>query len=64
MQGSNRFRRTVRRLLLVGAAGLLPAFLMRCDKAALNLQEGFFEGLGLAISASIAESGLDAFDGV
>ena len=43
MKRSSRF---LRWLLIVGAAGVLPAFVMRCDKAALNFQRGLFEGLG------------------
>jgi len=33
-------------LLVVGAAGVLPAFILDCDKAALNFQRGFLQGLG------------------
>ncbi len=32
--------------MVVGAAGLLPAFILNCDKAALQLQRGFLQGLG------------------
>ena len=39
-------RRFVRSLMIFAAAGFLPAFVMRCDKAALNLQRGFWQGLG------------------
>lgn len=42
--------RVVYRLVQLAACGLLPAFVMRCDKAALNFQRGFFEGLGLWLS--------------
>lgn len=34
------------RLFLVLGVGILPAFIMRCDRAALNFQRGFFQGLG------------------
>jgi len=34
------------RLLMVGLVGVLPAFIMRCDKAALNFQRGLMQGLG------------------
>ena len=34
------------RLLMVGLVGVLPAFVMRCDKAALNFQRGLMQGLG------------------
>lgn len=42
----NRSSRLFRWILIVGAAGALPAFVMRCDKAALNFQRGLFQGLG------------------
>ena len=38
--------RFLRWLLVVGAAGVLPAFILDCDKAALNFQRGFLQGLG------------------
>lgn len=38
--------RVIRWIMLAFSAGLMPAFVMRCDKAALNLQRGFFWGLG------------------
>ena len=43
MKRSSRF---LRWFLIVGAAGVLPAFIMRCDKAALNFQRGLFITLG------------------
>ncbi|MFQ5493966.1 MAG: hypothetical protein ACE5EX_01160 [Phycisphaerae bacterium] len=43
MHRSSRFTRW---LLVVGLAGLMPAVVMRCDKAALNFQRGLFLGLG------------------
>ena len=33
-------------LLLIALSGFLPGVIMRCDKAALNFQRGFWEGLG------------------
>ncbi len=42
----NRRGRVVRWLVIVGMSGILPGFIMRCDKAALNFQRAFFEGLG------------------
>jgi len=42
----NRRGRIVRWLVIVGMSGILPAVVMRCDKAALNFQRAFFEGLG------------------
>ncbi len=37
-------------MLLVAMSGFLPAFFLKCDKAALNLQRGFFQGLGDSFS--------------
>jgi len=37
-------------MLLVAMSGFLPAFLLQCDKAALNLQRGFWQGLGDSFS--------------
>lgn len=42
----NRYRRMLRWLSIVAVAGLLPAFILRCDKAALNFQRGLLQGLG------------------
>jgi|GEM_PF-2236091 len=42
----NRRSRVVRWLVILGMSGILPAFFMRCDKAALNFQRGLFIGLG------------------
>ena len=50
MKGSYRFSRSFRWMLLVAMSGFLPAFFLKCDKAALNLQRGFFQGLGDSIS--------------
>ena len=49
---------TVRWLLMVAATGVLPAFVMRCDKAALNFQRGLFEGLGMNASDMLVDQGL------
>ena len=38
--------RLVRWLMIVSAAGIMPAFILRCDKAALNFQRGLMQGLG------------------
>ncbi len=43
-----RYRKKL--LLLVAVCGLLPAWLLQCDKAALNLQRGFWWGLGNNLS--------------
>ena len=41
-----RTRGLVRWLMVVGAAGFVPAFILDCDKAALNFQRGMLEQLG------------------
>jgi len=38
---------------LVFACGLLPAFFLQCDKAGLNIQRGFWQGLGFNLSTLI-----------
>ncbi len=50
MKGSYRFSVSLRWMLLVAMSGFLPAFLLQCDKAALNLQRGFWQGLGDSFS--------------
>ncbi len=50
MRVSYRFSRSFRWLLFVAMSGFLPAFLLKCDKAALNLQRGFWQGLGDSFS--------------
>ena len=45
-QVMNRRGRIMRWLVIVGMSGILPGFVMRCDKAALNFQRGLFQGLG------------------
>lgn len=42
----NRRSRVVRWLMIIGVSGIMPAVIMRCDKAALNFQRGLFIGLG------------------
>lgn len=41
-----RRNRLCRWLMLVSTAGMLPAFLLNCDSAALNFQRGLWQGLG------------------
>lgn len=41
-------------LLLAGS--LLPAFFLQCDKAALNFQRGFWQGLGDSVSNLLSDS--------
>ncbi len=50
MKAPFRSSRVARWLILMGMCGLLPAFFLQCDKAALNLQRGFFWGLGQDLS--------------
>lgn len=42
----NRRTRLVRWLAVGLASGALPAFILNCDKAALNFQRGLLQGLG------------------
>ncbi len=58
MRSNQKWTRSARRVLTVLALGFLPAFVMRCDKAALNFQRGFFEGLGFNVSAALIDAGL------
>ena len=53
-----RAKKTMFRWIVVCVAGVLPALVMRCDKAALNLQRGFFQGLGLSLSDTLVDQGL------
>lgn len=58
-----RTGRFVRWMMIVGASGVLPAFIMRCDKAALNLQRSFFEELGEFAAGLVVDSDFLGFDG-
>ena len=53
-----RKRNRLFRWLVVCAVGVLPGFVMRCDKAALNLQRGFMQGLGVSLSDALVDQGL------
>ncbi len=53
-----RKRNRLFRWLVVCSVGVLPAVVMRCDKAALNVQRAFFEGLGFALSDALLEEGI------
>lgn len=55
MNGRSRMSRLVRWALVVSMTGLLPAFVLRCDKAALNFQRGLTQGLGFELSEALAE---------
>lgn len=63
MRALSRFERVVRWVFVVAAAGVAPAFVMRCDKAALNFQRGLYEGLGASLSEVLVDSGLGNPDG-
>lgn len=54
----NRAHRLFRWLVIAGASGLLTGFVMRCDKTALNFQEGLAEGFGQEVSGWIADQTL------
>ncbi len=62
MKTSSKFQRAVRWVFVVTAAGMAPAVVMRCDKAALNFQRGLYEGLGLSMSEALVESGFMTLD--
>ena len=49
-----RYRRKLACLALVCA--LAPAWFLSCNKAALNLQRGFWQGLGFQISDIVAQT--------
>jgi hypothetical protein len=53
-----RAKKTMFRWIVICGVGVLPTLVMRCDKAALNLQRGFFQGLGLSLSDTLVEQGL------
>ena len=55
MYGRTWTSRTVRWVMVVGASGVLPAFVMRCDKATLNFQKGLTQGLGFEVSELIVD---------
>ncbi len=53
-----RTNRIVRWVVLVGASGMLPAFVLNCDKAALQLQRGFLFGLGEQTAGLVLDASL------
>ncbi len=55
MYGRTWTSRTARWAMVVGASGVLPAFVMRCDKATLNFQKGLTQGLGFEVSELIVD---------
>jgi hypothetical protein len=59
MNGESRWSRIVRWAMVVGASGLLPAFVLRCDKASLNFQRGLTQGLGHEVSEILADQILE-----
>lgn len=56
-----RTGRFVRWMMIVGASGVLPAFVMRCDKAALNFQRGLFQELGEQAAGLVFDPALLGF---
>ncbi len=58
-----RTGRFVRWMMIVGASGVMPAFVMRCDKAALNFQRALFEELGTQAAGLVFDPALFGFDG-
>ena len=42
--------------MIVAASGVLPAFILQCDKAALNFQRGLLRGLGEDVGTLILDS--------
>ena len=63
MKSLSRFERSVRWVFIVAAAGVMPAFVMRCDKAALNFQRALYSGLGAGLSQAILDCGFLNCDG-
>ena len=51
----NRGASWLRWLMIVGVAGFVPAFILRCDKAALNFERGFLQGLGEDVADLVLE---------
>ncbi len=42
--------------MIVAASGVLPAFILQCDKAALNFQRGLMQGLGEDVGTLIVDA--------
>ena len=42
--------------MIVAASGVLPAFILQCDKAALNFQRGLMQGLGEDVGTLILDT--------
>ena len=55
--------RFVRWMMIVGASGIMPAFILRCDKAALNFQRSFWQELGLQTANLVLDGDLFNTDG-
>jgi hypothetical protein len=62
MNERSRWSRFARWATVVGASGLLPTTVMRCDKAALNFQRGLTQGLGHQFSEVLADELFDLGD--
>ena len=63
MKSLSRFERAVRWVFIVAAAGVMPAFVMRCDKAALNFQRALYSGLGAGLSQVLVDAAVLNLDG-
>ena len=58
-----RLARLGRWLMVIAAAGVLPAFIMRCDKAALNFQRSLIQSMGADVgSLLISQISIDDGD--
>jgi hypothetical protein len=42
-------------MLLISSAVILPAFVLRCDRAALNFQRGLYQALGAEVAGLLAD---------
>jgi len=49
-------------MMIVGASGVMPAFIMRCDKAALNFQRGLFFEFGMQTADWVFDPALWGLD--
>ena len=54
-----RKTRIVRWVMIACSVGVLPAVIMRCDKAALNFQRGLLQGAGASLGDTLVQEGLD-----
>jgi hypothetical protein len=52
----HRYRKKL--LYLAMLCGLLPAWVLRCDRAALNFQRGFWQGMGHNVSDLVTDAAI------